>query len=325
MSLYIGIDGGGSKTRFACFDERGKLLREHLAGGCYYRQLGADAVEKTIIDGIKAVTDGLGGELAAVSFGMPGYGEALAEDESFAARLAQKLAPAPFFAANDVAMAYHGAFAGAAGILLVSGTGSMAWGQDERGVQRRCGGWSEHFGDEGSGYWVGREAIALFSKQSDGRLPKTVFYRLFKEYMSSPMEEDDLALVPRIEALFASRSQVAAIHRVLLKAAELGDSQAVGIYERAAVELASIVKGMRGSMDFASAVPVSWVGGMFNCEELLLEPFKRNVEAAFAASFHPPILGPCQGAALFAAAKLPDRAAFEILRDGMLEEVRKNV
>lgn len=325
MTYYVGIDGGGSKTRFACFDEAGVLLNEHVAGGSYYRQLGADAVEELLIDGIKTVTNGACGECAAVSFGMPGFGEAPEEDEGFASRLRERLAPTPLFVANDVAMAFHGAFAGGSGIMLVAGTGSMAWGRDENGAERRCGGWSEYFGDEGSGYWVGQKAIGLFSKESDGRKPKTPFYRLFRSYLNCTDEESDLSLVSRMEALFESRAQVANVHRVLLEAAEQGDAQAHEIYAQAAQELASIVLAMKQSMVFGGTVPVSYVGGMFNCERFILEPFKKIIEESFEASIRPPMLGPCHGAVLFAAAKLGLPGAFETLRAGLLREERKNV
>lgn len=325
MTYYIGIDGGGSKTRFACFDETGVLLKEYVSGGSYCRQLGVAAVEAVLLDGIKRVRDGLYGELAAVSFGMPGFGESPEEEERLLSSLRRDLAPVPFFVANDVAMAFHGAFAGNSGIMLVAGTGSMAWGRDENGEERRCGGWSECFGDEGSGYWVGRKAIGLFSKESDGRKPKTLFYDLLKAYLNCADEENDLALVSRLEALFESRAQVAKVHRVLLEAAEQGDREALEIYAHAAEELASIVIAMRRGMAFGGNVPVSYVGGMFNCERLILDPVKKLIEASFDASINPPMLGPCQGAALFAAARLGDPRAFENLRAGMLGEERKNV
>ena len=129
-----------------------------------------------------------------------------------------------------------------------------------------------------------------------------------------------MMLVSRLESFFASRAQVASVHRVLLEAAEMGDAEALRIYSQAARELAGIVIGARRGLEFEGSVPVSCVGGMFNCEKLIYEPLKKNVEAAFAAHFSPPALGPCQGAVLYAASRMGDAAAFDTLRDGMLRK-----
>lgn len=325
MRYYIGIDGGGSKTRFCCISESGETLSECVSAGTYYRQRGAEAVIETIVDGIKTVTGGLDGELVAVSFGMPGYGEALPGDDVFLSALQASLAPTPLFAANDVAMAFNGAFAGGTGIMLVAGTGSMAWGRDETGRERRCGGWSELFGDEGSGYWVGRKAIELFSKESDGRIPKTAFYSIFRNSMGICENEDDLSLVSGMEALFQSRAKVASVHRLLLEAAMSGDEAAAAVYAQAVEELFLIVSGMIRNMSFAGVVPVSYVGGMFNCDTLITGPLKKRLQSLCQIDFCPPMLGPCQGAVLYAAERLGNTEVYRRLRDGMLSEEMKNV
>lgn len=321
MRYYVGIDGGGSKTRFLSIDEDGRMVAEHLSGGTYYRQLGADAVIATLKCGIQAVTGGVADKVAAISFGMPGYGETPDEDESFVALLGECFSPVPVYVANDVAMAFHGAFAGGPGILLVAGTGSMAWGRDLLNREYRCGGWSHLFGDEGSGFWIGRCALELFSKESDGRLPKTALYTLLREHLKIPLTADDVSIIQKAESLFANRAEMASLHRVLQKAAEQGDEIARAVYTEASNELASIIQAIYSKMFFAGKnVPVSYVGGLFNCRELILEPVKAKTLAAFSADFHPPLLTPCQGAVLYAAGQLCDTEAYLHLRDGMLYE-----
>lgn len=319
MRYYVGIDGGGSKTRFLSIDENGKKLAEHLTGGTYYRQLGTEAVIETLRHGIQSVTGCVAGDIAAISFGMPGYGEAPDEDESFVALLRECFSPVPVYVANDVAMAFHGAFAGGPGILLVAGTGSMAWGRDLLNREYRCGGWSHLFGDEGSGFWIGRRALELFSKESDGRLPKTMLYTLLKEHLKIPLTADDVLIIQKAESLFTSRAEMASLHRVLQKAAEQGDEIARAVYAEASDELVSIIRGIYSKMSFGGeSVPVSYVGGLFNCRELIMEPVKAKALAAFPADFHPPLLTPCQGAVLYAAGQLCDTEAYLHLRDGML-------
>ena len=80
---------------------------------------------------------------------------------------------------NDSVVGWAGSLGLSSGINLVAGTGSIAYGRNDAGEEARAGGWDERFSDEGSCYWLGMKSLELFSKESDGRAEKALFWRFF--------------------------------------------------------------------------------------------------------------------------------------------------
>src|SRR5450432_116074 len=134
---------------------------------------------------------------AAVDFaflGLPSYGE----DSSLLATLdaagAPTLSAGRYRCGNDALCGWAGALGGEAGINVVAGTGSMAYGE-YGGRSARAGGWGELFSDEGSGYWVAREGLQLFSRMSDGRVPRGHLYERFREHFRLAADLDLCAAI----------------------------------------------------------------------------------------------------------------------------------
>ena len=175
MSLFIGIDGGGTKTAAAIADSSGAILSQTAVESVSYREHGFEAVEERLLRAVEQLLHGSGASMADVAclaFGAPIYGENSQGDRKLEA-LAEKLFPhTRRILVNDGAVAYYGALSGRPGVNLVAGTGAIAFGGDGKGRICRCGGWTEQFSDEGSCYWIGRQAMGLFCKQADGRAPK---------------------------------------------------------------------------------------------------------------------------------------------------------
>jgi len=158
------------------------------------------------------------------------------------------------------------------------------------------------FSDEGSAHWIARAGLALFSRMSDGRVPRGPLHALMRERLA--LQEDlDLCQVVYGE-LKGERSKVAALSRLVAEAAALGDRQAEAIIEAAAAELAGLVDAVRGALGVAAGieVAVSYTGGLFGADGPLREPFARAL-AARAGTYRlaPPRLAPALGAALYAA------------------------
>lgn len=160
----VALDGGGTKTALALASRQGEVVLLPEGPGCNPQDGGP--WETTLTDLLGRATRAEGGLVAAV-LGVPGRGEVPVHDEAVDALLA-RLLPCPFEAMNDVALAHLGAFGGGEGVLLLAGTGSMAWARGPEG-EARVGGWGDAFGDEGSAHWIGREALALASRVLDGR------------------------------------------------------------------------------------------------------------------------------------------------------------
>ncbi len=156
--------------------------------------------------------------------------------------------------ANDVVCGWAGALGGAQGIAVVAGTGSIAYGE-YAGRSARAGGWGELFSDEGSAFWLAREALASFSRMSDGRAPEGPLYELVREYFGVAEDLDVCAKVYGPPAL--SRSELAALAPLVTQAVHAGDASAREIFESAGRELAALVHAVRDALGVAPDGPLA--------------------------------------------------------------------
>jgi N-acetylglucosamine kinase-like BadF-type ATPase len=317
IRYLIGIDGGGTKTKMLCVDDRGRQIARARVSGTYYRQDGIPAVIGKLREGVDALTKEIDRNETAICFGMPGYGETPEQDRAAANEIADAFRPSSICFVNDADCGWAGAFALDNGVNIVAGTGSIAFGRDSHGSTVRCGGWSEFFSDEGSGYWLGKRALELFSKQSDGRIPKGRLYNEMRAHFGLERDYDIINIVER--TIINSRKNTAALQRILLKAARDGDTYAQSLYKTAVRELADIVYCVGTQLDFKGGpIPVSCTGGLFKIEDLITDPVKKEIESKMDAVFLSPKLSPCAGAALLAARKyIPD--AVEQVKEGLLQ------
>jgi len=316
MKYYIGIDGGASKTQFALCDESGRVCAEAFSPGTSYIEKGIDAVIETLRKGLdELLADTDPGSVIGACFGMPCFGEQPEADAEAAQRIQSALAPLPVHIENDVAAAWAGSLALESGIIILAGTGSMAWGRDRNGVMKRCGGWPEFFSDEGSGYWLGRRTLEIFSKQADGRLPRGKLYEIVRAHFGL---SEDKELIVKLDELGYTRKSIAALQLLLLEAAQAGDESALALYGEAAFELALIVKGLRANIELEPNSPLSYAGGLFGVGELILVPFKEAV-SDLDMVFMKPALSPVLGAVLLAAEYF-DPAGLSNIKKGLFND-----
>lgn len=277
---FIGVDGGGTKTAAAAALPDGKPIAETVREGCSYQMLGVDGAVAVIIEGVRSCLEAAGITLhdcAGCCLGVPCYGENAENDAAIAEALRQALAPAPVHIVNDAEVGWAGAQACRPGIHIVSGTGAIAFGKglDQRAA--RCGGWNEFFGDEGSCYWVGREAMSLFTKQADGRIPRGPLYHIVRQEWS--LSEDMRFIDIVVSELAPRRDKVAAFQVYASQAAEQGDPSVVSLYGRAARELALLAGALRKKLVLPETASVTYSGGLFLTGSLILEPLARELDA----------------------------------------------
>lgn len=233
MTLILGLDSGGTKTVLALADRSGQvtLLR---------RGPGLDP--STGSDWAGALTSLLAANaqgLAASVLGLPFHDEVKRySDEQ--TTVAKALIPGNTLVQNDVRIAFDGALAGKAGALVLAGTGSMIWaslnGPSDPHI--RVGGWGDAFGDEGSAYWIGREALALVSRHLDGRVAAPEFC----EGVLSTLALDPGDLIGWCYALENRRKAFAELARTVSSLAEAGNADAKFILHGAADHLADHLK-----------------------------------------------------------------------------------
>jgi N-acetylglucosamine kinase-like BadF-type ATPase len=162
---------------------------------------------------------------------------------------------------NDALIALVAGAGDRPGVVVVAGTGSIAYGRDDASRAARAGGWGYLLGDEGGGYWIGRSALGAVVRQFDGRGPATTLTEmvLSRMQLGSPTE-----LISAIYHGGLHRYAIASIAPLVQEAADQGDAIAAEIVDRAAAELAAaassvIVRlGMRGD-----PFPTILAGGVF--------------------------------------------------------------
>lgn len=273
MRYVIGVDGGGTKTAFALADPQGNILAQTVLPSISYREHGLDAVCARLQAGVQVLLSDAGVELsqvASAAVGAPGYGENAVGDAALAKTVEKAFYGIPTALVNDAQVACYGALSGRAGINIVAGTGSIAYGEDGKGGSARSGGWSEHFSDEGSCYWLGKMTMGLFCKEADGRAPKGALYHILCDTLSL---RDDMSFISVMEAEYLPvRSKVAGLQRYLLRAARQGDSAAKGLYEDACRELTQLAVGIRAQLNFDGIIPVSLTGGLTHAGALVEAP-----------------------------------------------------
>lgn len=179
----------------------------------------------------------------------------------------------------------------------MAGTGAIAFGKGLDQKAARCGGWNEFFGDEGSCYWVGREAMSLFTKQADGRIPRGPLYDVVRQALS--LSEDMQFIDIVVSDLAPYRDKVAAFQLYASQAAKLGDPTAVLLYERAARELALLAGALRKELDLPETASVTYSGGLFRTGRLILDPLARDLDG-FGCTLRAPEKTALEGALLLA-------------------------
>jgi N-acetylglucosamine kinase-like BadF-type ATPase len=319
--LYLGVDGGGTKTALVLIDSEGIIRATHLAPGAYYLTIGLDALGTLLVDGVNAVLAKAAvriEELDFAFFGIPAYGEDTVLVGPLS-ELPRRLLPAgQYLCGNDMICGWAGSLLCRDGISIVAGTGSICYGE-RNGAIARCGGWGELFSDEGSAYWIACRGLNLFSRMSDGRAVRGPLYDIVRQRLGLT---EDLDLCGHIfSRLGGDRAQIAQLSKWVTQAATTGDAAAMTIVREAAEELALMVDATRRQLAFGIAEPVavSYSGGVFdNVGALLLEHFTAALRV-FRPGYRvsEPVLPPGIGAALYAAKRHGNplsNAAIERLR-----------
>ncbi|OSQ36388.1 N-acetylglucosamine kinase [Thalassospira mesophila] len=311
MAFVLALDAGGTKTLMAMANEQGAVTMLR-SGPSLDPTSGADWPE-LFCQMVKPALDQQA--LQAAVMGMPFHDElkALSQEQDIVA--AQAL-PCPVLVQNDVRVAFDGAFAGTGGVLVLAGTGSMAWASlNKTGDPHfRIGGWGDSFGDEGSAYWIGRESLALVGRGLDCRNEtKTFAHRVLAEMSLRPDE-----LIDWVYAQKNRRSAIAAIARITGRLAEAGDKDAQVILGRACdclVEHANAAARLLGTAD----APMRWsyAGGVFENACVL-----NGVRDRIGSEPHIPVLPPI-GGALLRAAQLAGWRADDTFIEGLSMSLNK--
>ncbi len=256
----LGIDAGGTKTVCMLANERGEIIAEARGGGANLQSAGELEVEKVLHHVMEAVLAERDVRPEAICLGMAGADRP--DDGDVVRGIMRRIgSTSRTIVVNDALVALVAGAGDNPGVVIVAGTGSIAYAKDASGRAARAGGWGYLLGDEGGGFWIGRAALASAVRQYDGRGPATLLTDMVLEQMKL---EHPTQLIHEIYYRDLHRHAIAALAALVQRAAEAGDAVANDILARAGTELASAAAsvitrlGMRGDV-----FPTILAGGIF--------------------------------------------------------------
>ena len=271
--IVIGVDGGGSKTRAMVADDQGQQIADVEGPGSAVRpgqaEASADVVAAVVRDAL-AACDMTHVVPRVVCVGVAGVGRE-AERQALWQALVSREIGEDIVVHADATIAIDDAFGDGAGILLVSGTGSIAYGRSPAGTTARCGGWGPVCGDEGGGAWIGRRALSIVTAASDGREPETA---LVGAVLTAAQVNDVQDLIPW--AAQATPAALASLAPAVIKVADDGDLRANALVAMAVEELVLHVRTLARKLfvDERAACNVALAGGLLGRRA----PLRKRVE-----------------------------------------------
>ena len=277
--LVIGIDGGGTRTRVMLADANGVTLSRVEGEGSAIRpgheSEAADLIQRLIGEALAAA--GRSETRPAVCVvGVAGAGQERTAQALWSALASRRVADDVSVQA-DAVIAMDDAFGDNAGVLLIAGTGSVAFSKAPDGRLERCGGWGPHIGDEGSAAWLGRRALSVVTASQDGREPETGLNGAILTHLELESLEE---LVPW--ASTAMPAALAALAPVVMQVAATGDLRANALISLCVEELVLHVRTLarRCFLDERAAIPVALAGGLLSRGSLVRKRLEQRLKSA---------------------------------------------
>lgn len=296
--IALGLDGGGTQTRAQAATPDGVARGEGIGGPCNIAAVPVSEALQSVATAAQNALEAAGGDfadVAAVCAGVAGTSYAARRAE-FAQGLQALFPNADVTVEPDYAVALTGATGGEAGMIVIAGTGSVAYGEDEAGRSHKAGGYGYLIDDAGSGYGVGRAALAAVLRAADGTGEATALTERVLTALGLASTAD---IVPGVYGTEISRVQIAALARDVSRAAmEDGDAAARAILMRAGGALARLAAGVSATLfpNTATALPVIPIGGLWDAGPALTDVFARSLarfapRAELRAPEEPPVTG----------------------------------
>jgi N-acetylglucosamine kinase-like BadF-type ATPase len=271
MALIVGVDAGGTKTIGVVADENGRLLKTARGGGANLHVHGELAVEKVLAHLLDELCPDERPE--ALCLGMAGV-DRPGEDAVVQSLLRRLGFRGNAVVVNDAVIAIAAGAHDRVGVVVIAGTGSIAYGIDRHGRTARAGGLGPMLADEGSAGWIGHKALLAAVRAAEGRgeptqLKDAVFHALA------------VAALPDLPALAygggLTREKLAELAPTVIEVARQGDGVASRILEEASAELASAARSVVRQLDFGEAsYPLIFSGGLFKGLPSLVESIARK-------------------------------------------------
>lgn len=299
-SLYLGFDGGATKTAGVALNSEKNLIAESVGGPGNFQIIGVEKASENILAVTENILERSGSNFSLVRsmfLGLAGAGRPEDADRmsgAFINLLSKRSLPIPKVrVGTDAIAALEGAFKGKPGMILISGTGSILFAKDRNDTVHRIGGWGRFLGDEGSGYAIGRACLVAVARSYDGRGKETMMTRLLKE------KKDIGEPQSMVIQVYQKNFDIASAAPIALEAAQNGDEVANEIITESARELSDHVKAVVKKL--GEPLPLVLIGGILTTENVLSRKFLQIVAEDFPEiNVQPAESTPAVGAALLA-------------------------
>jgi len=223
MAFFLGLDAGGTKTTAALGDETNVLARA-TGGSIKPLRVSLEQAQENLAALLADIAKKSGTSLRQVAASCVGTaGLRLPQTDGWMRQIISHCVSGPIDVCGDEEIALDAAFPGGAGVLVIAGTGSNTLGRTSTGKLFTVGGWGPALGDQGSGYWIGHQALRAALRAKDFEQPTRILERVVA-FWSAP----SLAEVINIAHAAADFSQLAPI---IVKCAEEGDAVALDVLE----------------------------------------------------------------------------------------------
>ena len=275
MRLFLGIDGGQSSTEVLIGDDSGRVLGAGTGGPCNHTASGEGGgrLRRAITESVSAACAQAGLE-RTVRFAVACCGMSGGPDDKRA--ILEELLPADrLIVATDAEISLAGATTTGRGILVIAGTGSIAFGRNDAGATARAGGWGFIFGDEGSAFDIVRQALRCALREEEGWGPWTVLRQSLLEATGARSANEALHFFYTSEW---PRDRVAGLAPLVDAAAVSGDEMAREVLHYAALQMATLVASVQRKLwKKGEAVEVAFSGGVFQ-SDTVRDRFRELVE-----------------------------------------------
>ncbi len=292
--LFLGVDGGQSHTRAVVGDSAGAVIGRGEAGRANHAgdERSREKLRRAISDAVGVALERTGRKLGSTQFAAASLGLSGGPADNRAI-IESIISTRKLDIVTDAEIALLGGMGGKPGVVVVAGTGSMAFGKNAAGETARAGGWGYVFGDEGGASGIVRHALRAALRQEEGWGPETALTGLLlKECGAQTVNE----LMHSLYSERFPRDRVASLAPLVGRAASDGDRVAAEILRAAGDCLQGLAMAVRKQL-FAidDAVPIVPVGGVFR-SRFVAEEFRRRLEGQAGNSVVQPKFEPVMGA-----------------------------
>lgn len=264
--MYLGLDGGGTKTDVVALDEQGELLARYIGGPSNPHSVSLKIALTEIMSAIDGLLKGIQAEIfdiASICLAVSGF-FGVEEQELLRQSVQEHLShlglSIPVFVQSEGQISLMAAVGSNTGVLIISGTGSICYGYTPDGSCLRTGGWGHYLGDEGSGYQIGLRTLKAVMRSYDCVHSPTVMTDMI-------MKEYRLKLITDLKGYIYNpshnKAEIAAFSKICIQAAELEDHAAIAIVTEEAEALADTATALLRRKPELQAYPIVLTGSVF--------------------------------------------------------------